>query len=233
MDSENEYRSLLKLREIVMNVGVGFMIGSVICAAAAGQRAQAAEVPYEVIHLDTEPPTEKDEPADVILPITSETNAVVLEEMVTDSEFMEDMDAFHYRDFIPLSEDLQRLLWDECEKYGIDFLFAAAVIKQESDFRASATNHNSNGSVDRGLFQTNSCWIKDLKRIGYISSANDLYDARTGIKCGTWELAKCVQHHGNSESAYYEYNTGKSKGGSNRNSRKVMSYMAEYKALLS
>jgi len=54
--------------------------------------------------------------------------------------------------------------------------------KYESSFYERASNRNSNGSIDRGLFQVNSI---HLGRAGCPSRANAgaLYDAKTNTKC--------------------------------------------------
>ena len=135
-------------------------------------------------------------------------------------------------DAVPLSESLQRLLWEECQKYGIDFCFALGTIQLESDFKAGAIHHNTNGSTDRGICQVNSCWIKTLKQLGMITSADDLFDPATGIRCGMWELGQCVAKYGNTERAYAYFNTGSEKVKSNKASRTVWKYKQEWETRL-
>ncbi len=53
-------------------------------------------------------------------------------------------------------------------------------IKYESNFYERASNRNTNGSVDYGLFQVNSTHFHDA---GCPSSASGLYDATTNTKC--------------------------------------------------
>lgn len=140
-------------------------------------------------------------------------------------------DGFVYISEIPLDEEQQHLLWNECIERGIDYGLALAVIQHESEFNPKATNHNNNGSTDKGLFQTNSCWWKELRKEGMISESDDLYDPATGIKCGVWELSKYVGKYGNSERAYAAYNTGRDVK-SNKNSRKVMQYWEAWKGVV-
>lgn len=140
-------------------------------------------------------------------------------------------DGFIYIPEIQLSEDQQHLLWNESINREIDYGFALAVIQKESDFNPKAINHNKNGSTDKGLFQTNSCWWKELKKEGMISESDDLYDPCIGISCGMWELQKYVSKYGNTERAYAAYNTGRDVK-SNKNSQKVMEYWELYKMLL-
>ena len=142
-----------------------------------------------------------------------------------------EIEEFIYMGEIPLDRDLQKLLWDEAHDRGIDYTFALAVIRHESEFEPKATNYNKNGSTDKGLFQTNSCWWKTLKEEGMITCSDDLYDPETGIKCGMWELQKYVDKYGNTERAYAAYNTGRDVK-SNKNSQKVMEYWEAYATLL-
>lgn len=144
---------------------------------------------------------------------------------------VEENDGFIYIPEIPLNEELQRVLWQESIDREIDYGFALAVIQKESDFNPKAINHNKNGSTDKGIFQTNSCWWKTLIKEGMITESDDLYDTETGIKCGMWELQKYVEKYGNTERAYAAYNTGRDIK-SNKNSQKVMGYWESYNILI-
>lgn len=139
-------------------------------------------------------------------------------------------------DAVPLSTELQEYIWTRCKKATSDYenyyAFILGCIQHESTFRAKATHHNSNGSVDRGIMQINSSNIGKMKRAGLIASAEDLFDPFMCVDCGLWLMNQYIDRFGVSESAYYAYNTGREKEGSNKNSRKVMQYMAEWNALL-
>lgn len=137
---------------------------------------------------------------------------------------------------VPLDVELQEYIWTRCKKATTDYenyyAFILGCIQHESTFRARATHHNSNGSVDRGIMQINSSNIGKMKRAGLISSSEDLFDPFKCIDCGLWLMNQYIDKFGVSESAYYAYNTGREREGSNNNSRKVMGYMSEWKALL-
>lgn len=139
-------------------------------------------------------------------------------------------------DAVPLSTELQEYIWTRCKKATSDYenyyAFILGCIQHESTFRAKATHHNSNGSVDRGIMQINSSNIGKMRRAGLIASAEDLFDPFVCIDCGLWLMNQYIDRFGVSESAYYAYNTGRETEGSNKNSRKVMQYMAEWKRLL-
>lgn len=135
---------------------------------------------------------------------------------------------------VPLPIELQEYLWTKCKKatgdYKNYYAFCLGVMEHESSFRAKATHHNSNGSTDRGIMQINSSNIGKMKRAGFISSAEDLYNAYKCIDCGVHMLNNYIGMFGVSESAYYAYNTGRERHGSNKNSRIVMKYMAKWNA---
>lgn len=135
---------------------------------------------------------------------------------------------------VPLPIELQEYLWTKCKKatgdYKNYYAFCLGVMEHESSFRAKATHHNSNGSTDRGIMQINSSNIGKMKRAGFISSAEDLYNAYKCIDCGVHMLNNYIGMFGVSESAYYAYNTGRERQGSNKNSRIVMKYMAKWNA---
>ena len=135
---------------------------------------------------------------------------------------------------VPLPVELQEYLWTKCKKatgdYKNYYAFCLGVMEHESSFRAKATHHNSNGSTDRGIMQINSSNIGKMKRAGFISCAEDLYNAYKCIDCGVHMLNNYIGMFGVSESAYYAYNTGRERHGSNKNSRIVMKYMAKWNA---
>ncbi len=133
---------------------------------------------------------------------------------------------------VPMEADLQIYLQQKCDLYDIDYAFALGTIEQESRFTQGATGYNKNGTVDRGICQINSGWIKKLKRLGYITQATDLYDPYKCIDCGMYLLWLCTQKFGSTEAAYYMYNTGKEKAGSNKSSRAVWQYTQKWREIL-
>ena len=64
--------------------------------------------------------------------------------------------------FIP--ESASAFCFDEAgEMYHVDPRLLWAIAKHESDFKPGAVNRNSDGSVDVGLMQINSWWVKEKK----------------------------------------------------------------------
>lgn len=156
--------------------------------------------------------------------------------LITAEEWKE-MNEFPYCEEFLMSRENQRIVWEECKKYGIKYAFALATIELESG------SHDENGNLvklnpdafnghDRGYCQVNKCWIKTFKKMGWINSADDLFNPEINIKCGMWILSDAVDEFGNCEQAYAFYNTGNPSIHSNKNSRVVMKYWEKWKGIL-
>lgn len=77
------------------------------------------------------------------------------------------------------------------QRYGVSQTLLRAIAKAESNLNPSATNHNSNGTVDVGLMQINSIWADQLGSIW-----NDLFNPCTNIMVGAWILSQCIHDYG-------------------------------------
>lgn len=138
-------------------------------------------------------------------------------------------------DMVPLSADLQKYLFKKCREATDDpefYAFMLGLIDKESEFKPTAYHENRNGTADRGMCQTNSCHIGDLKRAGIISSKTDLYDPYISIDACLWELEKKLGEYGVTERLYYWYNTGKTRGDSNQNSRVMVELWEKWRTTL-
>lgn len=137
---------------------------------------------------------------------------------------------------VPLDVEVQEYIWNHCKRVTGDYknyyAFILGAIQLESEFKCTAIHHNKNGTTDRGLMQINSCNIKSCKNAGLISCTDDLWDIYKNIDCGFHEMNEYIKKFGVCESAYYAYNTGRTRGGSNKNSRVVMNNMAYWNAVL-
>lgn len=137
---------------------------------------------------------------------------------------------------VPLDVEVQEYIWNHCKRVTGDYknyyAFILGAIQLESEFKRTAIHHNDNGTTDRGLMQINSCNIKSCKNAGLISCTDDLWDIYKNIDCGFHEMNEYVRKFGVCESAYFAYNTGRTSGGSNKNSRVVMSNMAQWNTML-
>lgn len=152
-------------------------------------------------------------------------------------EPMKEEEVFSYSEEVPLSPAVQEYIWAKCKEatsnYKEYYYFMLGAIELESSFRTKAVNYNSNGTVDRGLCQINSVNVKGMKQLGIINTADDLFDTYKNINCAFQIMNEYIWRFGICESAYYAYNTGKIKEGSNKNSRAVMKNMAKWREILS
>lgn len=119
----------------------------------------------------------------------------------------------YLRDDIPLSYELQALLYGACLEFEIDFDLALAVIEQETNFR----NVAGDGGDSQGYMQIQRKWWKGLMaEIG----AADLTDPEDNFRTGCAILRQLIDKYGTVEDALSAYNTGRP--GQTRYSREVM-----------
>ena len=144
-------------------------------------------------------------------------------------------DTFPYSEDVPLAPAVQEYIWDKCEwsdKQFEYYCFTLGAIELESSFNRKAVGHNKNGTVDRGLCQINSSRVDEMCKLGLIGSSQDLFDEYKNIDCAFELMDRYIEEFGVTESAYYAYNTGKVKEGSNKNSRAVMRNTQKWKEVL-
>ena len=92
----------------------------------------------------------------------------------------------------------------ERHRVSADLLRAIACV--ESNFNPHAINRNRNGSVDYGVMQINSVWLKELGEFGI--ERDHLWDWCTNIHVGAWVLAQKIQRLGYTWRAIGAYNAG-------------------------
>lgn len=110
-----------------------------------------------------------------------------------------------YRNLMNSSESLQGC-WDKAgAAYNIDPWLLLSIAKVESGFNQSATNVNSNRSVDIGMMQINSSWLPTLNRFGI--TVKDLFNPCTSVFVGAWIMAQNIQHFGYNMDGIGAYNS--------------------------
>ncbi|WP_020678076.1 lytic transglycosylase domain-containing protein [Geopsychrobacter electrodiphilus] len=77
------------------------------------------------------------------------------------------------------------------QRYGVSPDLLQAIAKTESNLNPSATNYNSNGTVDIGLMQINSIWTAQLG-----PTWDYLFDPCTNVMAGAWILNQCIRDYG-------------------------------------
>ena len=108
-------------------------------------------------------------------------------------QFTEVYDTFRYLPDIPLSESLQRYTYMKSREIGFDYVLALALMWQESNFRAGAVSHNTNGTQDSGIMQ-----INDVNR-GWLYREMNIYDLMNpyqNIDAGMEILRRLNDAHG-------------------------------------
>ena len=158
-------------------------------------------------------PVEISEPkmAVAAMPIpATEAAPAGLDPMVEDTYLQED---------IPLSYELQSMLYGACLEFGVEYDLALAVIEQETRFQ----NVTGDGGDSQGYMQIQKKWWKDLMaEIG----AEDLTDPEDNFRTGCAILRQLMDKYGTVEDALSAYNTGKP--GQTRYSRQVMEKVKNY-----
>ncbi len=105
---------------------------------------------------------------------------------------------------IPLNIDLQKYIYELCEKKEVPHDLVLAVIKTESNFNPKAKNVNKNGSVDKGIMQINSCHTDLCKSLG----VNDLFDPYQNIRVGVELLSNIYKKYPDVHKSLMVYNMG-------------------------
>lgn len=102
---------------------------------------------------------------------------------------------------IPLSDELQRFVREQCEARGVPFEIALALIERESSY---CTNVKS-ATNDYGLMQINICnheWLAE--ELGL----TDMMDPYQNITAGVYILGQAFEKYGDPNQALMAYNMG-------------------------
>lgn len=89
--------------------------------------------------------------------------------------------------------------------FNISPLLLKSIAEVESNFNQSAIHKNPNGTIDVGIMQINSCWIRT---IGWKHWAMVRKDACYNIYVGAWILRRCINRYGYTWLAVSCYHTG-------------------------
>jgi len=168
----------------------------------------------------TEPVPQESAPANELAILPPETlthskddakNTPVFVTNLTQINDSDKVDAKIYN--VPLDADLQQLLQEACEEFGVDMATMIALIDRETDF----SNVYGDGGDSIGYCQVQPQWWGELmKEIG----ATDLTDPLDNFRTSCAILAKLMDEHGTLENALTAYNTGKP--GTSEYSREIL-----------
>lgn len=125
----------------------------------------------------------------------------------------------YLREDIPLSYELQAMLYGACLEFEIDYSLALAMIEQETNFK----NIMGDGGKAYGYFQVWPKWHKDrMAQLG----VSDLMDPEGNFRVALHFMRENLDRYGSLEDALSYYNTGAP--GQTRYSLEVMERMRKY-----
>lgn len=103
--------------------------------------------------------------------------------------------------------NLNSACWKEAGlRYNVNPWLLYSVSSVESSHDYDATNKNTNGTVDIGMMQINSIWLKELKK--YNIHTQHLYLPCININLGAWVLSQNIKKFGSNWQAIAAYNVG-------------------------
>lgn len=142
---------------------------------------------------------EMDKPSEAA-PMYQQETAVVMPQEVRPVEALVETIVETYP--VPLDEDLQFFIAQECERVSIAPEVVFAMIQKESSFRADAVGDNGQSF---GLLQIQPRWHAErMDRLG----VDDLLDPYQNIKVGIDYLAELVNRYEDIDMALMAYNAG-------------------------
>ncbi len=104
-------------------------------------------------------------------------------EAVTDEPSVED---YYYTD-VPLEQAQQKLIYEICEEYEVDYPLVLGILSVESNYRTNVSHKNNNGSTDMGIAQINSYYLDHYAAMAQIPESEfDPYILEHGVRalCG-------------------------------------------------
>lgn len=186
-------------------------------------------------------PEEKMQPlTEVSTPVTEETEEEKLFELteedlaefVLDTSKKEDLGLKYYRmaesraavewfySRITGSTEIAHAILHEADVNDIPLSLAFALAHTESSFKVNAFNKNTNGSIDRGLFQLNNTSFPKL-------TETEFYNPAISAKHGLSHLKFCITTAGNEIAGLAMYNAGTVKVRRNGTPQMTLNYISK------
>ena len=175
----------------------------------------------------------------VICEINTQDNAIEIEEAPPINRIsnalnaLDALDDCPYCDQVPLDRDLQKYIWDKCKAATDDYhnlySFLIGLIDAESEFNPRAVSRTN----DYGLTQTNRRYVfPDAKKALGLTDITDCFNPYISVDCCFFELMQKLGSYGVTERLYYWYNTGNTKGSSNKNSRRMLTKWQKWESII-
>lgn len=118
------------------------------------------------------------------------------------------------------SREVAQAVLQSAEEFNIPLSLAFALAHTESNFKVTAMHKNTNGSIDRGLFQLNNTSFPKLEE-------SDFYDPKTSAHYGLSHLRFCLNTAGNEIAALAMYNAGANKVRKNSTPQITLDYISK------
>ncbi|MBP5452196.1 MAG: transglycosylase SLT domain-containing protein [Treponema sp.] len=117
------------------------------------------------------------------------------------------------------NREVSLAILEAAEENNIPLSLAFSLAYAESRYKPTAKNVNTNGSVDRGLFQLNSGTFPTLTEAQF-------YDPKVSAHKGLEHLRFCLDTAGNEIAAMAMYNAGTNKVHDNRTPKVTLDYIS-------
>ena len=118
------------------------------------------------------------------------------------------------------NREISEAILQYADEYSIPLSLAFALAHTESKFRINAMHKNTNGSIDRGLFQLNNASFPKLEE-------SDFYDPKISARYGLAHLRFCLNTAGNDIAALAMYNAGTNKVRRNNTPQTTLNYISQ------
>jgi len=103
--------------------------------------------------------------------------------------------------YVPLADELQLFLFEQCEDHNVPFELALAIIWTESNYQTDLISETD----DYGIFQINQC---NHSRLRDELGINDFLDPEDNIMAGVYMLSGLLQKYDDQHMALMAYNIG-------------------------
>ncbi|MDD3414872.1 MAG: hypothetical protein PHY47_12840 [Lachnospiraceae bacterium] len=112
-----------------------------------------------------------------------------------------------FREQIQIPYEEQKLLYDICESYSVNYYEALSIYMVENEsFNQELKHLNKNGTYDWGDFQINDINHKELIELGYIEKSSDLLIRKNNFNSAIFLISKLNKYSGHKK--YMAYNMG-------------------------
>lgn len=129
---------------------------------------------------------------------------------------------------ITSSREVATAILENADRNDIPLSLAFSLAYIESNYKPHAVNHNSNYTIDRGLFQLNSASFPRL-------TESDFFNPKTSAKYGMMHLRFCLDIAGNEITGLAMYNAGTNRVRNNKTPQITLNYVGKiekYRSML-